>query len=615
MLHRSFIPVIHADESPASACSRVAIMVGRTARDFCADMGFTFGGIVEGRQDDLDAFARVARLVAGFPGLAVVGSGHMFRIGCEAFTRDTLSRQRLRVCPHCIAEDLATGAGPVETRPYGRTIWLVEAIRTCPKHRCALVVASQDGRPGLVHDFARLLAGAAATAEAAPIGSRSLSAYEARVLSRLTDNCADEGWLAHLPAYAMCKISETIGAASEFGPRFRTKDLTDEDWYRVGDVGFKIADAGEAGIAPFLDGLRARFDDTRHPWGGRQVFGRIYEWLAHENEDTAYDPLRAIVRNYVVRNLPIGPGEEYLGKPVERRYKHSIHSLHKETGTHPTRLRKLLLASGVIDAASAGSSDERVVFDADAIVDVREEVTGTLTLKGAAAHLNAPRPQERIILKAGIIKPSGKGSKRGTLRDVFSVADLNRFLEDLLQDASPATPSDGEVHQIPTAARRANCSSSEVVRLLLDRRLKTVRLDPAERGYLSVLVDPQEVRPLVRGDEHGGISLRDVTRRLGTSNYVVKALTEFGHLPSRRAINPTNRCPQTVVNEGDLQAFDERYVSLRALARASGMRGTLLKARLEWSGVDPAFDPDAVGLPFFERAKCQLALSTMVAKR
>lgn len=50
------------------------------------------------------------------------------------------------------------------------------------------------------------------------------------------------------------------------------------------------------------------------------------------------------------------------------------------------------------------------------------------------------------------------------------------------------------------AAKLANCSTLEIVQLILDKRLTQIRVAPAGTGFLSVFVDPAEVEPLVRRD-------------------------------------------------------------------------------------------------------------------
>jgi hypothetical protein len=163
---------------------------------------------------------------------------------------------------------------------------------------------------------------------------------------------------------------------------------------------------------------------------------------------------------------------------------------------------------------------------------------------------------------------------------IWEPRDLNVFLGRLLAGASDAGADDGSLVPIPTAAKRASCSAMEIVRLILDRKLVRVMRRPDAAGYLSVLVDPEEIKPFVQGQADGSLSLREVERRLVTATRVIKALIEHGHLPSHVEINPVNRCPRQVVKQDDLNAFMSRYAILHGTGKEQGVHHMRLKSAL-----------------------------------
>lgn len=603
-LHPALVPVVHDDESPASACSRAAMLSGRSARDLCLDMGIEFQRVVDGDADALATLASALRHEDGnLPGLPVVGSGRRFAIAGQEFTRETLSRKVLRVCPRCVAADVANGAGPREARPYARTLWSVASLRTCPVHRCQLVVASTDGRPQALHDFSRLiepeleriLEEPALEMEGPPSG------LEAHLMARLSGRQV-EGWLAQFPAYAACRIAEIVGAVAEQGIRFRTSALGEPEWHRAGATGFAIVDAGPASIKKFLNGLAVTFTSGKADWGPRAMYGRLYEWLAHESEDAAYDPLRHVIRGHVIATLPVGPGDELFGAPVTERLIHSIHSYAAEIGRHPKTVRKLLLANNTIGPSSDGVSDHRVLMRAEAARGALLMSEGYLTFGEMVSRLGAPRPHDKMLVDAGFIPRIIRGKHMGGLRPVYDAADVSVFLECLTEDALPLEKNRKDLVNIPKAAKRAKCSAMAIVRLLLDRRLPTVRLLPGDVGYMSVLVDPAEVRPLVQEERAPGLTLRQVTEILRTSDAVTRKLVELGHLPSTSVMNPMTRMTQHVVDPADLDAFRQRYVAGPEIARASGGNPMSVIQKAERRGIPPVFDPREVGVAFYERA-------------
>jgi hypothetical protein len=123
---------------------------------------------------------------------------------------------------------------------------------------------------------------------------------------------------------------------------------------------------------------------------------------------------------------------------------------------------------------------------------------------------------------------------------------------------------------IPTAAKRACCSSEEIVRAVLDCRLMRKARLAGMRGYMALLVDMDEVRALVRGADPGGFTGRMLAERLGVADRVSGKLIAGGHLTTVTVINPVNRCPMDVVPADQVERFEAEYLSLHG--RQAGAR-------------------------------------------
>lgn len=610
------------DETPASFCSRNALLVGRSARNFCRDAGFTFQNIVDGEPSPIDALAhrcRGDRNLLSSNATVKVGE-RRYMIGNQVLTRDTLSRIAVRVCPRCVVADIEAGRGPIRTRPYGRLHWQVEPIRTCREHGVSLITASTDKLPGRVHDFAVLVQPCLSDLD------RLLAATEKRQWSRLEEHLAERlasqetsaaTWLHTLPFYAAAKTCEILGAIAIHGSLFNSRTLSDAEWHEAGATGYEIAADGEPGIRHLLGRLQKDFSSSKRGWGACAVYGRLYEWLAHETVDPAYASLREMVRQHAIETMPVGPGDQLFGQEVTERRMHSVRTASLETGAHPKRLRKLLHAAGHISETALALSNERILFDATSAGEFLGQVSEAMSLRDAGTYLNAPAPHPRLLIEAGFIRPFVKGGthRKGgihTLKDhAFAKRELDAFLDRLLARANPLQAGELSFRSIPAAAKHASCSAMEIVRLIIDGTLSRVRYQPDRKGYLSVEVDPDEVKPLVRGHDHGHFTLREVERKLCASTPVVKALADRGHLPSRIALNPVSRCPQRVVPKDEFDRFVGRFASLHMLAKESAMNISTVAGLLRDAGIKPAFDPNSVHATFYERAVAAESISRM----
>ncbi|WAJ31287.1 TniQ family protein [Antarcticirhabdus aurantiaca] len=576
-------------ESPPSYASRLARANGRDlVRHFALDVRLDFHGVVAGRPESLDHLVHLGgcdpdRLVSWSTRVDAAGSASMRG---QDLGRRAMTRSHVMVCPACLDDDLGNEAIDLEARPFGRAVWQVPGIRTCDRHGAALVRIADAGSPHVMHDFAALVVPRLGDLQtlAGQALRRPPSDLEVYLSRRLQVGAEGSAFADTLPFYAVPRLCENFGAVVCFGDDVRLGDLDDDRRHEAAAVGFSFVAEGEHGVRTALERLQERFGARRTAWGLQDLFGRFYEWLAYENEDRAYDPVREIVRRHVSETMPIGAGFSVFGEEVASRRVHSVHSLAQDHGVHPKRLRKLLATAGLISAPDMIKSDDRVLVEADRANEFMRMLSDTMSLADAAWYLNVPRPHEQLLLKAGHIRPAVQGGTDVFKDHAISKTSLDAFLVKLLAAADPRRV---EGHSIQRAAKMTNCGAMEIVALLIDGRLTRVGVDPDSRGYLSVLVDVAEVLPLVRREDHGGLSLVEVQKRQCWSDGLVKALVDQGHLPSSVGVNPVNRCPQRIVLPADLEKFDATYVTLMTLARECGVHFRRLNKHLSANGVEP----------------------------
>ena len=597
-------------EPPASYASRLAAANDLSAREFCFDWNIKFQSVVDG---DADAVSTIADLGGvAFADLirhAFVRDGKLsYRHRNERVVRNTMRRNRIRVCPCCLSEDIRNNPGLApRLAAHNRAPWLIDAIRTCPAHSLKLVEVGNDLAPGYLHDFAHhmslALPGLDLMVEKAP--RRMPTVFEIYVLKRL-DGARQTPFLDSLELHASIRTCEIIGAVAAFGRTVNLKRLNDDDWWRAGAAGFEIAAGGPMAISGFLDNLQATCPYSRRGPQGLQVrFGGIYKWLAFGAEDPAYGPVRAVVGRHIRDNQPLAAGDTIFGSPVVERTLHSIWSLSTESGLQPKGLRKLLRAAGIIGDDQMALPSHLVIFDPGPAEDLVRRIKGAVTLSAAGKYLNAPRVHTHLLAKVRFIKPCVSVTAFAA-NNRYAIDDLDDFLRRLLQGAhSVRKPKVGQA-TIPIAAKRACRPAAEILRLILDRKLTWVGKAAGRHGYLSVLVNVEEIRAKVRGVEHGGLNLRQVTSLIKTNDLVVGQLATAGYLKTISVRNPVNRCPQLIVKPEELVRFRKKYVSLFALARERGVNFRAVKKALDAAGIEPAFDRKKIAARFYRRSDVAL---------
>jgi hypothetical protein len=596
-----------AGETPGGFASRLAALNGLPAREFCLDFGTTFQKVVDGDPKALAVIAAKsgANPIALTENAFVKTGERRYALRGEELTRTSLRRAIVVACPKCLAADIAAAPNlRPELAPYQRAIWQIAAVKSCHVHTVPLVVAVKDLTPNVLHDWSHHLgkvlpdlARLATESERRPV-----TGLENYVVSRVIHGSLFGGLLDTLPLHAAIAACELFGAVATFGRTVNLKKLGDEEWRVAGGAGFDILADGKPGLEIFLEDLRDSYPYSGAATEGPQaVLGRIYQTFEFYRDDKAYDPLRDLVGDFIRTSFPVGPGDVVFGKPVERRTLHSIRTLSKESKLHPKRLRKLLGATGLLAADADELADGNCLFDAvRGSSAAREAAAATLSVQKAGLYLNAPRVQRDMLYRAGLIIPRVSASDHGAA-DQFAPEDLDAFLDRLLDGAAPVKSTGDGPASIPEAARLACCTSEEVVRLILDGRLARKWRLTSERGYLSVMVDIEEVRAQVRGPDHGGFTSVTLKNRLQTTDRVARALMARGHLKTVTVVNPVNRCPTVIVPAEDVVRFEREYVSLFALAKQQGRHFLAVKKELEEAGIEPALDPKKVGATFYRR--------------
>jgi hypothetical protein len=297
-------------------------------------------------------------------------------------------------------------------------------------------------------------------------------------------------WLDEFPLYAAGRLTQFVGAMINKGRDFVTGRLSEDDWLEAGRIGFEITRAGPPAFQNFLRSLHDLFWDRQGDFGGRLIYGRLYEMLAHENEDPAYDPVRSLIRETAVESLPIGPDHRLFGVPSPRRW-HSVHSATKEFGLHHKTARKKLAAARLIPFGEE-TADSRTLVDAAKMEEFVRRWQSSLKTDAAMQRVNIGRSSWDIVLKEGYVKPLIEDYKEYGVAPLFPLDELDRFVARLEAAAPVATTSENDFVSLPTAAKRASARLSQILRFLFAGKLDSAYTEPGSRGFEGVRVSVPE---------------------------------------------------------------------------------------------------------------------------
>lgn len=576
-------------ETPVSFLSRLAMCNGTTAAGLASDLGISLTDVIDVAPDAIATIAdhaETSRADLFAAGYRKIEARSYLRNGIP-LPRHAVKSPTIRGCPACLREDAQRTDPATQIGMAVRADWQLPFLRTCPRHDLPIVSLWSDRNRTARHDVAvRLgLLFDPIMAGELDVLKREHSPFEAWVVHRINDGKGLHWFDAH-DFFAAATFCELLGRAVMLGWHQKTAPMTEDLWYEAGKIGFDVCQRGEDFVRGMLEAIQKRGGNPQD--GPNARFGPLHDRFSRDMTGPEFEPFRAILRDHIMGTWPLGPGDQVLGVPVTSRRLHSVRTASNETGIGTVRLRKALAAAGLVPHAGEEISDAWDVFDAAVAQPVLDALTQSMGASEAHEHFNFPRDQFEIMQDAGYFSPLPTGN--GTY-PAYAPADIQGFIDHLLTGAVPMRQAPAGCCDIPTASRKLNCSARDIVQLLHAGNLRTVGRHAERAGYLGIMVDLKELRPLIQKEEVIGRTLAQVGHEVGIRLHQVRALIEAGHLNATLGRNPIKKVPQLYVRDSDFLAFNKHFVGLKHIFPELGISATEAAKQLTQAKVLPLGGP------------------------
>jgi hypothetical protein len=606
-------------EPAAGFGSRLAALNGARLRPFLAEMQISPRDVDKGVEDAVRALAYVGRAdpdalvrYSPIPG----GHGESTRLAGETLDRLQVHRTYFRVCPHCVAEDLVRFDGPQHTRPWLRLPWIVGHFRTCDVHHVPLETVEPVRRRFEPFDFSEAIADLVlpgldrARGAAAEVAS---SPFQAWVTARLEGRRDPSNWLDAADLYAAAGFAEALGVSMLHPPKARISEFTGLDWATAADAGFRVAAAGPAAIRDALAAMNRAQAHTRGFWGLRDTYGYAYGLLQKTLKDPAYEPFRAVVREFALETLPVEPGTDVLGVKAEIRRVHTVRSAAMASGAHARTIRRFFEHRGYVGGRDAsGVTDHRATVPAEEIERIARELKGALSTPQVTREFGIPRIHLFRLIACGYLKPVIDSTEHAYAKHRFTRTAVEQMLDRLFDGAVAVNKAVGRQAPLGEARHIATCTLDEAYEATFGGKLAWKGLLGGRRCYDALLIDADELKLLVRDKPQRQCLTREECRFaiIGLAMDAIPFLVEAMLLIETEEFSPDARRMIPVITRESVEAFKDRYVALGELLYAYDLHHKQALPILEREGVGPAFDREKAGCFIFERRAAEKALQS-----
>lgn len=600
-------------ESLMSWTARLArFHTGLAPNRFCAIMGIHHGDLLRATPAALDRLSEVtgvARSELDRTAYQTVESKRTYVFREHRFDAEFAYRNRTTYCPACLLEK-AVPNGPRGLHRVGYVNWLFAPVRTCPDHGLPLV-----RRPNRTYaeGFQDMMAVAPSDAElrriAEKLDPRPVSPLQTYVEARF-DGGAGPAWLDGQQIDQAVRASEMIGVCLFHGPHTNLMALDEATWDAAGAAGYAITSRGPDGIHEALaDLLKAyqRKEQTRAQ--PKAVFGRLHEWVQQRRTQRPRGLIVDVLRNFIIDNMVVEEGTWVYGMRVDKPRLHSVATLAKKHRADPRTLNRALVRVGLLPDGDEDRIDPHATVEAEAAEALAARVGLSVAPTEVHRVLKCHWPQADALIRYGILKrilPKDDGATGSLLR--VPREEIQAFLARMRSQGVEVRQGSAGMCDLVQAAELCRWPTIDIVKLVLDGALTRIELLDPHLAFLSVLVDPVEVKStLVKRQAGDRLSLEEAARDIGVPTWGVTQLLKLrtaGNRPVLRSETETNSAgtARHYFAREEIDYFLSEHVKLTELAAERGISVKVMAKEIAEEGVAPILPKPKLGCFMYRRA-------------
>lgn len=510
-----------------------------------------------------------------------------------------------RVCPDCVRSDVEQGEGPVVCRPWRRSWWDVAKISSCPLHGRVMLTACPACRRTFRRSHlspATCECGQDLTAERTETLASDHGIGDAYLVGRLGGGPhIAHDFLDGLAFADAAEIMQWLGAAARWGRSivsWRRQGLADRA--RTMAVGFAICNNFPNRLEEMLDGMLTACPFKRRTPVG--VYGRLQHWLGL-SANPALDPIREVVRNHVVKHVPITAGTMLFRRPAPEGGLTTLGGLAGLCGVSADRVATVAAALGMI--APLPRKDRGVVVPKSLEEPLVAFFRESCSPEEARRHLGITRQLFKTLVARNYL-PRAFPLGGASIPAQYRLADLGRFLMALHGDAPfMDTPPRGS-ETILRAVRVCYRSSDAIIGGLLRGQIRATGRLRGECGIAQILVDTDAViAGLEYADDPMFVLMAQAARHLGVTIPTVANLKRLGWFEVDRKQTSLRIMP--ALRRAEIEAFGARFVSAAELARIpyKATHAVRVHQHLRNAGLAPAIPGSRKLQPFYDRERAE----------
>ncbi|WP_281967988.1 hypothetical protein [Roseovarius nanhaiticus] len=292
-----------------------------------------------------------------------------------------------------------------------------------------------------------------------------------------------------------------------------------------------------------------------------------------------------------------------MGKPIITPRWSSISSLARSEQVHPLTLRKVLIAREIVPVSAESRPCSATLVDYQKGRDLAAAMKRAVPFTALPQMLSASRPLVQVLIDSGLLPPLREaGFKYGKASCAVDRNHVEALMRKLWELAPVVDAAPSGMHDLAKSAEMSRVPLSAIVPAIFRSHLTRVYRLKAKEGFQGIVVDRAEIQEK-EFEFQPGISMQVASDLIGVEADVLRNLTsgqvDAVLISSTQIFGQAEPC----IEPASIQRFLEKWTTIAMLRSETGFTLARIRELLCAEKVEPAFDPEAIGVEIYRRCE------------
>ncbi|QOG19129.1 hypothetical protein FOM02_19035 [Bradyrhizobium sp. SEMIA] len=361
--------------------------------------------------------------------------------------------------------------------------------------------------------------------------------------------------------------------------------------------GFAILKCGEIGFEEFIGSITRNMDQSISR-SLTPLYGWLHRWLRRGPRSSIHNKLLGLMARYATGHVPTAaPDDPFV----------SLGYAAKQLKIHPTRLRRILRALGLIRAERRHGL--LLGIRREHVERVRSILQDASSLKEAAIRIGESQNALIRVVHGGLLPIAFRAGTEGHGAHILKKADVDKLIARLNQGVPQVAVPPADLMSLARVARATSMQHAEIIRLVLATKLRPAARLVGAPPISGLYFHYREVRSAYLAETRTALTSESAAKEVGVSSEGFRDLLQGEYIKGESRVESKRRF--VAISRSELDRFKLKYAAASEFSEILATNATRACTRLVQLGLQPAITRDKCRKYFFYRKDVEALLSRL----